>query len=320
MTAHRQHHTLTEGCGLFDRTFLHQILDMTGEDRRRFLNAQVTCDVAQLEPGGWTYGFFVSQKGKIQADVTILDLEDRFRLILPAGRRKAIREHLETYVLVDRVEMEAHEGTKLLTLLGPKAVAPLRALGEDAPEDGSFRHLADVAGAEAYVVRQALYGVDAVTLEVADGDAQALSAELVRGKAAPVDFEAVETVRVEQGAPRFGAEFGPDNFPQETGLDDAVSYEKGCYLGQEVVARIHYRGGVNRHLRGLRFEEGDLPAAGTEVIYESRGVGTLGTVVRSPALDAGAGLAILHQRAEPGARVTVGKTGAVVTALPWNDA
>lgn len=315
MTDPRQHRTLTEGCGLFDRTFLHEVLDMTGEDRRRFLNAQVTCDVAQLETGRWIYGFFVSQKGRIQADVTILDLADRFRLLLPAGRRDAIREHLEKYVLVDRVELEPRDGLRWLTLLGPKAASVLEALGADVPEEGAWG-MAEVAGAETRLVRQALFGLDAVGLEVAEADAEALSAELVEAGAAPVDFAAVEAARVERGVPRFGAEFGPENFPQETGLEDAVSYEKGCYLGQEVVARIHYRGGVNRHLRGLELEGDELPDAGAEVVLDGRAVGTVGTAVRSPAFESGLGLAILHQRAEPGARVSVGNVEAVVRELP----
>lgn len=318
MTEHGAYEALTQGCGLFDRASLHEILDMTGEDRRRFLNSQVTCDVAKLEAGGSTYGFFVSQKGKIQADVTVLALDDRYRLLLPSGRRAAIREHLEKYVLVDRVEMEARD-TACPTLLGPKAVSVLGALGVEAPEVGKLR-VDEVAGHEAVIFRESRLGMDAVGLLVSHDAADVLSAELVGAGAVPVDLKAVETVRVERGAPRFGVEFGPDNFPKETGLEDAVSYEKGCYLGQEVVARIHYRGGVNRHLRGLVFAGDDLPEPGAEVTYDGRGAGTLGSAVRSPAVGAGVGLAILHQRAEPRTHVTVGETEAVVRELPFGTA
>ena len=115
--------------------------------------------------------------------------------------------------------------------------------------------------------------------------------------------EALEILRVEAGIPRFGRDFGPDNFPQETGADEAVSYTKGCYLGQEVVARIHYRGGVQKTLRGLVFE-GTAPAPGTPLLFEGREVGTVTTVVESIALGRPAGLAILHRRgAEPGTRL-----------------
>jgi folate-binding protein YgfZ len=127
-----------------------------------------------------------------------------------------------------------------------------------------------------------------------------------------VELSAVEVVRVEAGAPRFGAEFGPDHFPQETGLEDAVSYTKGCYLGQEVIARIHYRGGVNRRLCGLEFG-GAPPLAGTELGFEGRPAGTIGTALWSPTLGRAVGLALLHRRAAATGTLLAVATGGVAT-------
>jgi folate-binding protein YgfZ len=138
-----------------------------------------------------------------------------------------------------------------------------------------------------------------------------------------VGIAALEARRVELGVPRFGRDFGPEHFPQETGLgEQAVSYTKGCYLGQEVIARIHYRGQANRLLRGLRLPPGttvDAVADGAELRYEGRPVGTLSSAVRSPALGAPVALAIVHRRgAEPGTRVEVEGGGAAeVVALPF---
>ena len=106
-------------------------------------------------------------------------------------------------------------------------------------------------------------------------------------------------LRVEAGIPRFGQDFGPANFPQETGIDEAVSYTKGCYLGQEIVARIHYRGGVQNLLRGLVFD-GER-GRGRALLHEGREAGKATSVVRSTATGKTVGLSILHKRAaEPG--------------------
>ena len=140
---------------------------------------------------------------------------------------------------------------------------------------------------------------------------------LVEEGARQVSLEALEILRAEAGIPRFGQDFGPDNFPQETGIEEAVSYTKGCYLGQEVVARIHYRGGVQKLLRGLVFEQGE-PRVDAALLHDGREAGRATTVVRSPALDRTIGLAILHRRAaEPGTRLEVEGGGtAEVKELP----
>jgi folate-binding protein YgfZ len=120
----------------------------------------------------------------------------------------------------------------------------------------------------------------------------------------PVDEEDLEVLRAEAGIPRFGVDFGPENFPKETGLDAAVSYTKGCYLGQEVVARIHYRGGVQKMMRRLELEGNPRP--GAKLLFEDREAGTATTVVRSPLSGRTLGLGIVHKRAaEPGTRLEV---------------
>jgi len=128
---------------------------------------------------------------------------------------------------------------------------------------------------------------------------------------------AAEILRVESGRPRFGREMTTATIPQEAGIDErAVSFTKGCYIGQETVARLHYRGKPNRHLRGLRLEA--PVAAGDPISLGEREVGAVGTAVLSPALGSIA-LAVIRREAEPGARVVVGEAGveAEVVALPF---
>lgn len=308
-----EHRALTEGVALVDRSHV-EALEMTGEDRQRFLNGQVTCDVKDLEPGSRAYGFFTDRRGKVQADVTVLAFEDRFRLELPPGRGETLRSHLEKYVLADRVTVEPLTSEVPLAVVGPRAVEVLEALGVSGLPAEEGRHAeVQVFGVPARAVLQPLYTLLAVSLWVPAGRIDEVAGRLYKeGEEhglVPAGREALETVRVERGAPRFGADFGPDHFPQETGLEElAVSYTKGCFLGQEVVARIHYRGGVNRHLRALVFEglPGDEPPArGTPLLAESRPAGEVGSAVRSPVLEAVIGLAILHKRAEPGGTVEV---------------
>jgi folate-binding protein YgfZ len=125
----------------------------------------------------------------------------------------------------------------------------------------------------------------------------------------------IDLVRVERGRPLFGVDFDSDCFPQETGLEErAVSYTKGCYLGQEVVARIHYRGGVNRQLRGLRGAIGDDLVVGEKVLREDEAVGAITTAAYSPSVGAPIALAILHRKAEPGAKLRL-ETGSPVTVV-----
>lgn len=339
---------LREGSGLLDLSPADR-LEVLGADRQRFVNAYASCEVKALAPGETAYGFFTSPQGKILADVTVLAHEDRMWLELPPGRGEAVAEHLRRYVLADRVELLPLNDMLPLALVGPRAPELLakaaggalpegiRQAGRHAPEllakaagavpEGSGRSgrhaRVSVLGTEVTVERRQVPGGDAwllwVSASIAGSLWEGLLAAGAEGGLVPVGYEALEIVRVEEGVLRFGRDFGPESFPQETGLEErAVSYTKGCYLGQEVVARIHYRGGVQKAPRGLLFEEGGTPRPGAKLALDGREVGTVTTVVDSPALGRPAGLAILHRRgAEPGQKLDVEGGGtAEVRELP----
>jgi aminomethyltransferase len=313
----REHAALREGCGLADRSWVAR-RELLGADRRRFLNGKITCDVQDLAPGAGAYGFVTNAQGRILADAVVLALEDRFRLELPPGRGEAIAEHLGRYVLADRVEVMPAADLLPLSLVGPRAEELLRPLTALPAEVWSHAR-ASILGTEVTLVRQGRLGAPAFTLWVAASVAAALAEGLVERGAVPVGTAALEALRVEAGQPRFGLDFGPENFPQETGIEEAVSFTKGCYLGQEVVARIHYRGAVQRRLVGLRFAAEEPPPHGAKLLHDGREAGAVGSALRSPALGRAIGLAILHQRAgEPGTRVEVEGGGtAEVQPLPF---
>lgn len=275
-------------------------LRMTGEDRFRFLNGQVTCDVAKLEPGDGVYGFFTTAKGRIEADVTVVAEADALLLHLPAGQGPTIVERLRKYVIVDRVEIEPVDRVAF-AVVGPHADAARGVLPEGA---------------------SSLTRPDGFNVWLEPEDAASTESAWQAVGARSLDEAVWELHRIQSGRPRWGTDFGLDHFPKETGLDDAVSYTKGCYLGQEVVARIHYRGGVQRRLRGLRLDAGSpQELKGAQVLAGGKVVGRLGSVAAGP--NGALGLAILHDKAEVGSTVELqgsdGELGrATVAELPFD--
>jgi folate-binding protein YgfZ len=312
-----EHRALREACGLVDRSWVAR-LEMDGADRVRFLNGLVTCDVKPLAPGAGAYGFVTQIKGRVLADLKVLALADRLWLELPAGAGEEISEHLGKYAVFDQVEIRPLDDRLPLSLIGPRAADFLG--GIDLPEATLGHRDANLLGTEVLLVREDDLEVPVWTLWTPAEAASSLWAKLLEHGAShglrPAGHRAWERLRVEAGWPLCGQDYGPDNFPQETGLEDAVSYDKGCYLGQEVVARIHYRGGVKKLLRGLRFTDAADPL-GQGVVHDGREAGKVTSAVHSPVYGH-VGLAILHKRVTPGARVEIGGGGtADVVALPF---
>jgi folate-binding protein YgfZ len=295
-------------------------LELVGADARRFLNGYVTADVANLANDGVARGYLTDGKGHVLADFDLATAGDRLVLRLPAERGAAIREHLARYQLAARVELAAPAALGRVVLRGAGAAAVLAATG--APEPGRGRCVAAELGGVA---------VEVLALERPGGPrfelwprtpagAPALVAALVAAGANAVSAAALEVARVEDGELAFGVDYGEDAFPQELGDPGAVSFTKGCYLGQEVVARIHYRGGVQRRSSGLRFGSGP-PAPGAALLFDGREVGRVGSVARSPRHGA-IGLALIHRRAgEPPVELALEGGGtATAVALPFTTA
>ena len=312
------HRALLDGRALAWRPWL-DVVELTGADRRRFLHGYVTSDVQGLDDGASAYGFVTSHQGRVLADLTVLAAPDRLVLELPAGSAERVAAHLGKYVIADRVEIRPRPDLHALTLFGAAAEAAAGAAlspGENSVVEETVLDTPVLAD------RRAVHGMPSVTLWVqADRAAELFQRLLEAGRPAdlaPVGLAALEIRRVELGVPRFGRDFGADHFPQETGLEErAVSYTKGCYLGQEVIARIHYRGQANRVMRGLLLE-GEAPPDGTEVSFEGRPLGTLSSAVESPVMGTAIALAVLHRRgAEPGTRVQLPVGEAVVAGLPF---
>jgi aminomethyltransferase len=318
-----EYRLLSRGCGLVDRLWV-EYLELTGEDRGRFLNGMVTGDTKALQDGGGRFVFFTSAQGRILAEARVLALAESLLLELPAGCANRILEHLSRYIVADRVALTRRPDLRGLSLVGPDSwnLAARLAIGDRMPADRWALIRGEWDGVEILLAREERLGAPAITVHVADNAAHAVALQLLR----PVDgvaagaagFAAAEALRVEAGHARFGADFDAERFPQEVGETDALDFEKGCYLGQEVVARIHYRGKVNHRLCGLRLGSGHLPSPGAAVDLEGDEVGRSGTAVRSPGVGGGIALAVLHRKAEVGAAVAIHGSPAEVVDLPFD--
>src|SRR5918997_4180147 len=267
-----------------------------------FLQGQVSNDVESLVPGTGCYATILNHKGKLRTDLRILRGEDFFWLDTEAVGHAVLRHMLPTYALGRDVQWEElTEDHAILSLIGPGAddLAP-----EAPPQD---EHSFTDSGAGLWVRTD-------LGLDVLCGRRRADELRTELG-VEEVSQEAAECLRIESGRPRLGIDMDAETMPQEAGINErAVDFEKGCYVGQETVARLHWKGKPNRHLRGLRLSE---PAErGDEIRLGDRVVGRVGSACVSPTFGPIA-LALVRREAEPGARVTVGGAEAEVVALPF---
>src|SRR3954468_18561799 len=294
---------LRETAGLVDRSYRGK-LRLTGGEAAEYLQGQITNDVEALAPGEGCYAALLSHKGKIVADMRVLRGPDFIWLDTEPAALPVMLRNAQMFGIGRDVHAEdVSAGYAILSLIGPAARDAL----EVGPREAEYAWVDGEHGL--YVATDA--GVDVICPAAdADGVRAALGVE-------EVSEEAAECVRIESGRPRLGYEIAGGVIPQEAGLNErAVSFAKGCYVGQETVARLHYKGKPNRHLRGLRLSQ-PVPA-GVEIASGERVVGKVGTSAVSPAHGPIA-LAILRREVGPGDRVTVGDAGAhaEVTDLPF---
>ena len=299
---------LTEAAGLVDRSERGK-LALTGSEAKAFLHGQVTNDVEGLEPGRGCYAAFLTHKGKMLGDLRVLDLGDELLLDTERVALQELFNMIRRFKLGRDVEL--HKRTvelALFSLVGPQArrVAGAGALGPDEHDN----------------VPSVIAGVPVVLVATDVGVDVFVAAEAAATVRAAVDAPAVgeelaEVVRIERGRPRYGIDLDDGVIPQEAGLNErAVSFTKGCYVGQETVARLHYRGKPNRHLRGLRLSE--PVATGEPLRLGEKPVGRIGSVAVSPA-NGPIALALVRREASPGDTLAVGEGGvtAEVVALPF---
>jgi folate-binding protein YgfZ len=289
------------------------VLELTGDDRVSFLNGMVSNDVKTLVPGQGTHAAFLDLQGKILADTRVLCTSDTllFDLIEPVTEK--ILRHLRRHIVADDVEIQdlSAEYT-LLSVQGPKAGQLIReASSTDQLPLRDLDHTATSVGlCRVHVIRATHTVEEGYDLLIRRTDlASALSKLREIGKELSlvwVGTDAQEMLRVEAGIPRYGKDMTEDNLLLETGLDQAVSFHKGCYLGQEVVERIHSRGHVNRHLAGLILKRKEPVQPGATIHQGSHQIGKVTSSIFSPDMDSAVALGYVQRDSfAPGKWVTV---------------
>ena len=301
---------ITEGCGLLDRSERGK-LALTGAAAKEFLQGQVTNDVESLSPGAGCYAAFLTPKGKMLGDLRILDAGDELLLdterISLQGLFNIIRRFSVGY------DVQLHKRTLecgLLSLIGPQA--DVVAGAHELPAAEHSHTEIEVDGIRVRAIRTDV-GLDLLCDAVYTAS---LRDRLLAVNTLEVSEATAECLRVEHGRPRYGVDLDDTVIPQEAGLNErAVSFTKGCYVGQETVARLYYRGKPNRYLRGLRLSA--RAATGDEVRAGDRVVGKLGSVAESPRFGSIA-LALVRREAPVGSTVSVGEGGeGRVVELPF---
>ena len=305
MIATTEYDLLRDSAGIVDRSYRGK-LRITGGEAADYLQGQVTNDVESLAPGRGCYAALLTPKGQIAADMRILRGDDFLWLDLEPRSLPALVRNASMYGIGRDVQVaDVTSSHAILSLIGPASRASL----DVAPPEEEY---AWVEGEHGMYVATDL-GVDVIcSAESADAVRASLGLEAV-------SEEVAECLRVESGRPRLGYEIAGGVIPQEAGLNErAVNFEKGCYVGQETVARLYYKGKPNRHLRGLRLS---APVdGGDEVSSGDRVVGRIGTATVSP-VHGPIALAILRREVGPGDTVKVGPQAAdgEVADLPFAD-
>jgi folate-binding protein YgfZ len=300
-----------------------------GDKAGEALTGLVTNDVLAIPPGHGRYGAALSAKGRIVADLRILAMPGSYLVDTPARAWPGFVAMVKKYVnpRLSGYRDESH-AVRNVGIHGPAAHRVVGRLtgvaGEALGAMSAYDHVpAAIGDAAVTIVRSPELGVEGYDILVPFENFAHAWEQAIAAGATPAGLGAWEIARVEAGRPEWGIDIDESTIPQEANFDewDAISYTKGCYIGQEVVARVHFRGHVNRHLRGLRAAGGDPPPTGSQLIDDSGNhVGDVRSAVTSPRLG-GIAIGMVRREVAPGTSLTAkwegGERRVDVTALPF---
>jgi len=284
----------------------HVVLSVSGEDAHGWLGGQVTNQVQTTTPGDAVYALFTNVKGKVLADAWILhvshgDEDDLLYAIVPVTAREALLESFDKYIVMEDVDVAVRDDLAVLTVQGPDAGDVVGRV----PDAAAAAWPCDRLGTGG---RDVVLGRDAI-----DAVAEALR----EAGATPAAEAAWELARLRLAVPRFGADFDATSYPQEAGLSRrAVSFDKGCYVGQEVVCMLESRGKVSRRLAALELPSGAVPTAGAPIETDGKAVGHVTTAAIDPREQTARALGWLKATvAEVGRAVQIEGTDARITRI-----
>jgi folate-binding protein YgfZ len=287
-------------------------IKLTGEDVARLLHAMSTNHIQQLKPGAGCYSFFLNDKGRILADANVLCLADHFLLDIEPETRELLYQHLDRFIIADDVTLEDRTAaTATIAVEGPESAAVLERAGAPVPD-------ADYATApwdDWLVARLNSTGSLGFFVFARAEDKAKLIAALEAAGAIASDAEAFRAVRLEHGKPRYGEDITDRFLAQEANQPQALNFNKGCYLGQEIVERVRSRGQVHRLLMPLQLDTKTPPEPGSKLQIGDAAAAEITSAAYSPALGRVAALAYVRtEHARPHTAMTLGEVQAEVAA------
>ncbi len=276
------------GAGLIDLGARGRI-NVSGSEAVQFLNGLITNDVKTLDEGAWMHAAFPNAQGRLLASVRVLHRADGFLFDTEAATRQVALKTLERFTLAGDFRVtDLTDDLSAISLQGARAAEIVASvLGEEAASV-KRGHIVEAhwSGQALHVIRATHTGEDGFDLFVNGAAENALRDVLTGAGAQPVGSEALETLRIEAGLPRFGVDLDETNIVLEAGQDEAVSFTKGCYIGQEIIARIHWRGHVAKRLAGLMLDEAGAIRNGDRVrSAEGKEIGRVTSTAFSPRLN-----------------------------------
>jgi folate-binding protein YgfZ len=312
----QEYQAARQGCAIADLS-AREWVRLRGPDRTSFLHGMVTQDIKGMPERGVAYAAMLTAKGAMVADARVWRRQDALLLELEPGYGGKAREFLEKYLISEDAELaDASADWTLLTLLGAKARETAARAGFDAT--GTSLH-SYVTVQDVSITASTWAPTEGLDLLVTRAQVQSVFQRLVDAGATPVGFDTLEVIRVESGTPRYGQDMHEKTIPLEANLERALHYNKGCYIGQEVIARATFRGHVNRKLAGLVLPS-PPPERMAELRSGDRRVGWITSVVTSPARPEPIALAYVHRDfLAPGTLLEIAGTDqkATVHALPF---
>ena len=324
---HEEHHVVRQGVGVIDLSHRGR-LRLTGNDRATYLHRIISNDVEGLSVGAGNYATILTNRGKIIADMKVYVFEDSIGIETNAETTLSLYQELDKYLIADDVTIEDFtERTGVVGVHGPKSAELLKAVyGFDVSGLAEHSNIVDETdGQQVICVRANETGEVGYNLCTASESVEWLwDTILTKGRAfgvEPVGLTALNNLRIEAGIPRYGAELDDSVFPGEAELERAISFEKGCYIGQEIVARMKYRGHPNRLLRGFEIASDIPPQSGDRLFNGDTDIGWLTSAVVSPTLGKTIGMGYIRVAfADEGSQVEIAtgdsRVDATVRLLP----
>jgi folate-binding protein YgfZ len=313
---------LRSTCGVFHRT--DQVkLRLTGTDRVRWLNGMITNNIRDLAAQHGVYGFLLNPQGHILGDLTAYNCNDSLLVSTEASQLEKVLATFDHYIIMDDVEVaNVTDQIASVGVAGPKTEAVLNATGFGIPSLHVLQ-MAEISwqGSQVTLILGEHDKYPSFELWIAPDRVPALVSALQTAGAVPVGAEALELYRIALGVPRYGQDIRERDLPQETEQERALNFNKGCYIGQEIVERIRSRGNVHRKFTGFKLN-GTPPAPGAKIQSQGKEVGEITSATVIPAPGEGQAVALGYIRREfavPGKEIQLEGATATVADLPFTD-